>query len=80
MARYRKVEVRIWNDEKFRRLSDDGKLLFFALLTHPNLTGIGAMKASRSGLAEELGWTPERVTETVTDRLMLPPAPLQVRV
>jgi len=69
MARYRKVEVRIWNDEKFRRLSDDGKLLFFALLTHPNLTRVGAMKATRAGLAEELGWTTERLTESLAESL-----------
>lgn len=60
MARYRKIETRIWNDEKFRELSDDGKLSFFFLLTHPNMTALGAMRATISGLAEELGWDAER--------------------
>src|SRR6266404_5282831 len=60
MSRYRKVDTRIWNDEKFAALSDSGKLAFFYVLTHPNLTAIGAMRATLAGLAAELGWTPKR--------------------
>ena len=56
MARYRKVDPRIWNDEKFRTLHDRSKLVFFMLLTHPGMTALGAMRATVSGLAEELGW------------------------
>jgi len=56
MARYRKIETRIWNDEKFRAFSDDAKLLFFFLLTHPHLTALGAMRVSLGGLAGELSW------------------------
>ena len=59
MARYRKVDPRIWNDEKFRTLSDRSKLVFFMLLTHPGMTALGAMRATVSGLAEELGWEVE---------------------
>ena len=62
MARYRKVESRIWNDAKFLSLSDDGKIVFLLLLTHPSMTSVGAMRSSLSGLAEEmLGWLPERL-------------------
>lgn len=56
MARYRKIDPRIWNDEKFRKLTDDGKLIFLFLLTHPHMTMIGAMRASVPGLAAEIGW------------------------
>lgn len=56
MARYRKVDTRIWNDEKFREFSDDGKLAFLFVLTHPNLTSLGAMRATIAGLASEIGW------------------------
>jgi hypothetical protein len=59
--RYRKVDSRIWNDEKFRRFSDDGKLGFFNLLTHPHMTALGAMRATVAGLAAELGWHPARL-------------------
>ncbi len=54
MARYRKVDPKIWNDEKFRALSDDGKLAFFMLLTHPHMTAVGAMRAMPSGMASEM--------------------------
>ena len=63
MSRYRKIDPRIWNDSKFRELSDSGKLVFFMLLTHPNMTALGAMRATLSGLAEELGWLPEAFRE-----------------
>lgn len=53
---YRKIDTKIWNDEKFCSMSDKGKLVFILLLTHPNMTSLGAMKAPLAGLAEELGW------------------------
>ena len=55
MARYRKIDPRIWNDEKFRSLSHEAQLAFLFVLTHPNMTLLGAFRISRSGLAEELG-------------------------
>lgn len=63
MARYRKIDTRIWNDEKFRALTDDGKLVFFFLLTHPHMTSIGAMRQTVPGLASEIGWPVERLSE-----------------
>ena len=54
MSKYRKIDVRIWNDAKFRDLSHNAKLVFFFLLTHPNMTALGAMRSTLSGLAEEL--------------------------
>jgi hypothetical protein len=61
MSQYRKVDTRIWNDAQFCGLSDDGKLVFLLLLTHPNMTSLGAMRATLAGLAEEIGWEPERL-------------------
>lgn len=57
MSHYRKINVAIHNDSKFASLSDKAKLLFFTLLTHPNLTSIGAMRFTQAGMAEEMGWT-----------------------
>jgi len=54
MAHYRKVDTRIWNDEKFCSLSPMGKLAFFFILTHPNMTSLGAMRGTRKGLAYDL--------------------------
>lgn len=36
MASYRKIDPRIWNDERFRVLTDSGKLAFLFVLTHPS--------------------------------------------
>lgn len=63
MSKYRKVDPRIWNDAKFTSLDDSAKLVFFMLLTHPSMTALGAMRATLSGLAEELGWEPEAFRE-----------------
>jgi hypothetical protein len=69
MARYRKVDSRIWNDAKFRALSDKGKLAFFMLLTHPNMTALGGMRTTVSGLAEELGWPTEAFREAFREAI-----------
>ena len=69
MSRYRKIDPRIWNDAKFRALSDGGKLVFFMLLTHPNMTSLGGMRATIPGLAEELGWKVEAFREAFREAL-----------
>lgn len=69
MSRYRKIDPRVWNDAKFRDLSDNAKLVFFMLLTHPNMTALGAMRSTLAGLAEELGWEPEAFREAFREVL-----------
>ena len=63
MSKYRKIDVRIWNDAKFRELSNNAKLVFFLLLTHPNMTALGAMRSTLAGLAEELNMDSEAFRE-----------------
>ena len=63
MAKYRKVDPRIWNDAKFMGLSDSGKLALFFVLTHPNMTAVGAMRHTIPGMAAELGWSSEAFRE-----------------
>lgn len=53
--RYRKISVRIWSDSKFRELSTTAKLVWFFILTNPNMGGIGAMRATIPGMAAEMG-------------------------
>jgi len=53
-GRYRKIDPRIWNDSKFRELSELGKLAFLFILTHPQMTALGAMRATIEGLGKEL--------------------------
>ena len=70
MSRYRKVHVKIWNDEKFRQFTDDGKLAFLFLLTHPAMTSLGAMRATAGGLADEMGWEIERMRSALNEPLL----------
>lgn len=60
MARYRKIDPRIWNDAKFSSLSSEAKLLFMYLLTTPAMTMIGAIPMRASAVAEELGLDAKR--------------------
>ncbi|HXM62994.1 MAG TPA: hypothetical protein VN950_19185 [Terriglobales bacterium] len=61
--RYRKIEVRMWGDEKYRTLSPllpSGQALWLFLLTGPHTGPIpGLFRAGRAALAEELGWAQE---------------------
>ena len=65
MARYRKVDPRIWNDARFIKLCDRGKLAFLFILTHPHMTSLGAMRATTSGLAAELGWSAKQFDDAI---------------
>lgn len=64
-VRYRKIDPRIWNDERVRAFTDDGTLAFLYLLTHPAMTAIGAMRGTVAGLAAERGWTLGRMTKAL---------------
>jgi hypothetical protein len=66
MSHYRKIDVRIWNDEKFMSLSNDGKLAFLFVLTHPNMTSLGAMRGTIEGLSSEIEVLPEAFAEAFT--------------
>jgi hypothetical protein len=63
MARYRKIDTRMWGDGKFRALSSpapSGKYLWVFLLTGPHTTNLpGLFRAGEMALAEELGWSLE---------------------
>jgi hypothetical protein len=67
MARHRKIDVRIWGDEKFRRLSaprPSGQSLLLYLLTSPFSGSLpGLFRAGAAGMAEELGWSAEAFRE-----------------
>ena len=67
MARYRKIDVRMWNDRKFRELSDNAKLAFILLLTHPDTTQIGTVRTRVSNLADELGWQRDAMSHAIQE-------------
>ena len=47
MARYKKIDVRIWNDAKFNALSSDARLIFLFMLTAPQTTMVGAVPVDK---------------------------------
>jgi hypothetical protein len=61
--RFRKIEIRMWTDQKFRELSPmppSGQSLWVYLLSGPHTSIIpGLSKARRGGIADELAWTLE---------------------
>lgn len=67
MARYRKIDVRMWGDGKFRALSSppaSGKYLWIFLLTGPHTTNLpGLFRSGEKALAEELDWPLEGFRE-----------------
>lgn len=67
MSRYRTVSVRMWADERFRRLSPlqpSGQALWLYLLTCPLTTNIpGLFSAGEAALAENLDWPLETFRE-----------------
>jgi len=60
VARYRKIDLRIWGDQKFRTLTPIppcGQGLWIYLLTSPLTTNIaGVFRAGEAALAEDLRW------------------------
>lgn len=69
MARYRKIDPRIWNDEKFASLSHEAQRAFFFILTHPSMTSLGAFRISAAGMAQELGLTEKGFQEPFRELL-----------
>src|SRR3990167_9305012 len=59
MGHYRKIDSRMWNDEKFLDLSYEAQNAFIYLLTHPSMTSLGAMRATIDGLGAERHRPPE---------------------
>jgi hypothetical protein len=69
MARkYRKIDPRIWSDERFRKLSPDDKLFAFYVLTCPQANRVGLFRFSLALAAEDLG-TSFKGIETRFDRV-----------
>jgi hypothetical protein len=71
MGRYRKIDPRIWTDEKFMSLKDQSKLMFLYVLTHPNMTAVGAMRATIEGLAAELRWKVSEARQAIGHAMSL---------
>lgn len=65
-AKYRKIDPRIWTDEKFTRLDRDGKLVALWLLSSTRVNRCGVVQWSPALCSEETGIDRKRV-DTVLD-------------
>jgi hypothetical protein len=63
MAKYQRVSPRFWQDPKVRRWPDHQKLLGSYLLTCPHRTSEGLFWLPHGYVAQDLGWSIERVSE-----------------
>jgi hypothetical protein len=68
--RYRKIHCTIWNEERFASISNNAKLAYFYILTHPNMTALGAMRGTANGIAAELGVSTSAVNELLNIHLV----------
>ena len=78
MARYRKLDPRMWGDRKFRELSEpqpNAQTLWVYLLSGPHTCRLpGLSNVGRAELAEALGWPQEafdKAFQELTDRGMV---------
>lgn len=71
MARYRKVEVALWSDDRFLSLSHaqpNGQTLWLYLLCGPRTTTFpGLIVARAEVMASDLGWLPQTFHETFAE-------------
>jgi hypothetical protein len=73
--RYQKIHSQIWQDEKFIKLSEQGKYLFLYVLTSPHNNALGLYVLPRQYICSDLGWTPKQLRkpfeELLRERLIL---------
>jgi hypothetical protein len=67
MSRYRRIEMRIWSDERFRQLSPlepSGQALTLVLIFGPQTRLIpGLYRCSLTSLADEMRWSPRKTAQ-----------------
>lgn len=59
--RYQKIYTQIWHDEKFRALPEDGRALFFYLMTCSQSNMIGLFVLPKLYMQADLDWAEERL-------------------
>jgi hypothetical protein len=69
MAKYRKIDPKIWHDEKFRGLSRDAQFLFIYLLTSPHSTSWGCYVIDDLYIVADTGLTKPQLEKAVSELL-----------
>ena len=67
--RYRTIAVRIWQDDKWRELSDDGRLVLYMLLTHRDTNRLGVFVGRAATLAVDWpgDWETDRMSRALDE-------------
>jgi hypothetical protein len=63
------INTKIWSNARFRVISDEVKLLYFYVLTHPNLSDLGTLPGEVMRDTTDLGW-PTKTFYTVINYSM----------
>jgi len=66
---YTKIDELIWKDEKFPKLSDDTKLLFFYILTNPHRNILGCYFLPLPYAIFDIGWDLKRLDKGLQELL-----------
>lgn len=61
MAEYGKVYKKIWNNERFRQLSEKAKYLFLYLITSPHTNTLGLFRLPLSYISSDVDWQTKTV-------------------
>lgn len=66
---FRKIETRLWHDEKVREMTSDTKLLWLYLLTGPQSNSLGCYVISKAAIADDLDWPLPKLERTFSELL-----------
>lgn len=67
--RYIRIASKVWQDDKFRVLSDEAKILYLYVLTSPHSNMIGYYRLPKPYAAYDLQWLPERLNQRFAELL-----------
>jgi len=68
-VRYQKIEVVIWNDEKFINLSQEARYLFLYILTSPHSNALGIYVLPIAYICEDLKWSAKQLGKPFSELL-----------
>lgn len=66
---FRKIETRLWHDEKVRAMTSDTKLLWLYMLTGPQSNSLGCYVISKATMADDLDWPLPKLERTFSELL-----------
>lgn len=69
--RYIRIASKVWQDDKFRTISDEAKLLYLYILTSQHSNMIGYYLLPKPYVAYDLKWLPEQLDKRFTELLQI---------